>query len=127
LLNLNRRLNPSRSSAFLVVLGLLAGSARSQNPTTPSKLSAAVIVLGRNGFSPATITHHAGNILLVIHNETGQNHVTMHLKNSAGGIVHDVPVISTRQDWHELVNLPAGQYTLIEDGHSNWTCQITIK
>ena len=111
--------------AICVVLLLTAGLSRGQGPS--KKMPALVIVARPFGFEPASLGHSAGKVLVIVNNQSGNPKLTMHLKSSSGVAVHDFPVFSGRHHWQELVTLTPGKFTLVEDGHNQWTSTITIK
>ncbi len=117
---LNRRWTAGVALLFMTTWGHAQSSPNVKMPT-------ALIVLGPAGFEPAKTTLRAGNVLLLLHNRSGEKQVVLHLKDAKGSNVHDVPVIANRYDWQEVVSLSPGQYTLSEAGHSKWVCTITIK
>ena len=116
-----------------VALACFASAVCAQSSSAQTKFPAAIIVLKHTGFFPAAITHHPGPILLIVHNASGVSHVSMHIVDAGGKKVHDLPApnhspsIITKSSWQELVTLSPGQYSLIEDAHPNWVCQINIK
>jgi hypothetical protein len=110
-----------------VGLAFLAAAPLAQGQSPPSKMPALVIAVRPYGFEPAALGHTAGKVLVFVDNRSGSPQVTMHLKDSSGLVVHDFPLSSGRHHWQELVTLTPGKYTLVEDGHNNWVCTMTIK
>jgi hypothetical protein len=115
---------PSWSAALIFALAVsVTAFSQTQLPKTP----AVNVTIRPSGFSPAAATQHAGNILFLIHNRSGEQHIAMHLKKQDGARIHDMPVAEGQAEWQELVKLDPGKYILTEDGHGTWECRITIE
>jgi hypothetical protein len=93
----------------------------------PSKMPALVVAVRPFGFEPAKLGQTVGRVMVIVDNRSSSPRLAMHLKASTGLPVYDFPVLSGRHHWQELVTLTPGTYTLVEDGHNNWVCTITIK
>lgn len=123
-LGLIRRMQRFLAPASVALLALIPPGL-GQSP--PAKMPALVVAVRPFGFEPAMLGHTAGRVMVIVDNRSGSPQLAMHLKASTGLPVYDFPVLSGRHHWQELVTLTPATYTLVEDGHNNWVCTITIK
>jgi hypothetical protein len=94
------------------------------NPST-TLLGAEHITLRATGFDPKELTRPAGRFLLAVDNVTGMGEMSFRLLHHNGARLRDFPA-NGRFRLRQIVELPAGQYALVEINHRNWVCRITI-
>jgi len=118
----------------LMFLILLPMKAQHVPPPTPKPATAAVevVYLTPYGFFPKQFAVTHGRHLLIVKNATGLRNPSLNV--SLGGLGPTVPPVQTQQTlttsnphWLNLLDLPAGQYTLTEATHPTWTCTITVQ
>jgi hypothetical protein len=83
------------------------------------------IQLGANGFTPSDVQHAAGTFAIAVDNTGISGEYTLRLKAADGTVVKEVEVQKGSAAW--TITLPAGDYTLTEAGHSDWSCRITLQ
>ena len=98
----------------------------SQETATVTKIDSLHLTLRTTGFEPAEITGHAGRFLLAVDNKTESNDVTVQLADASGASLRQVAMPLNKARWREVVNLPAGNYTLAEINHPDRICHITL-
>lgn|ERR1041384_410890 len=97
-----------------------------QETGTATSINSLHLTLRTTGFEPAEITGHAGRFLLAVDNKTETDDVTVQLTDASGARLREVAMPLNKTRWREVVNLPAGNYTLAEINHSAWVCHITL-
>jgi hypothetical protein len=110
---------PKAGLALLLVLTcfLLSGS-----PSVES-----VELTTRWGFQPNAIHHAAvGPLYFTIHNTTGIDGLEFVLKSSTGNVAKDWPLQPLQGRMTDILDLPAGTYTLTVVNHSNWVFNLAV-
>jgi hypothetical protein len=79
------------------------------------------------GITPTQITRAAGVCAFAIDNESGVSEITLYLDRADGERVHEIVIPKGVPNWGAEVDLPAGNYTLKEANHPQWSCQITVQ
>jgi hypothetical protein len=96
-----------------------------QGNSSATHLDAEHITLRSTGFEPSEITRPAGRFLLAVDNVTGMGEMSFRLLHHSGARLRDFPA-NGRFRLRQVVELPPGQYALVEVNHPNWACRITI-
>ena len=94
--------------------------------STKERIATELIVLGPNGFEPATLTRTPGKFLLAIDNRTGLNGLTFELDGVDGTRQRAALLADQRIRWREVVDLSLGDYLVRVVGHTKWSCRIRI-
>jgi hypothetical protein len=110
--------------------GAAGGTSSSVVAATPTPVPRSVIpvVLRPEGFWPSKVTHPRKPIILAVKNRSGISEIYLKLYRIAGSSekLHEARIPSSRLDWHNVFDLPPGEYELIEDSHPQWKFHITI-
>ena len=106
--------------------GISLSEAPVQKPTR-TKLEGELIALRPSGFEPKQINRPAGPFALVVSNESRLSNVTILLKGDVAGLLRNVLVLREKRNWSDVVDLPQGNYQLLEATHPGWVCNITIR
>ena len=83
------------------------------------------IQLGTNGFTPSEVQHAAGTFAIAVDNTGVSGEYTLRLKGSDGTVIKEVQVQKGSAAW--TITLSAGEYTLTEANHAEWSCRITVQ
>jgi hypothetical protein len=97
----------------------------SQSNSPLTGLGAEHITLRATGFEPKELTRPAGRFLLAVDNVTGMGEMSFRLLHQNGARLRDFPA-NGRFRLRQVVELPPGQYALVEINHRDWVCRITI-
>jgi hypothetical protein len=81
--------------------------------------------LGSNGFTPGEVQRAAGTFGIAVENSALPGEYTLQLKAQDGTVIKEVQVHQGSVAW--TVTLSAGEYSLIEAGHPQWLCRITVQ
>jgi len=100
--------------------------ARVQRPAR-TKVEGELIALRPSGFEPKQINRPTGPFALVVSNESQLSKVTILLKGDVAGLLRNVLVPHEKRNWSDVVDLPPGNYQLLEATHPGWVCNITIR
>ncbi len=79
------------------------------------------------GFAPSEVTRSAGSFNLEVLNQSGAEGLTLKLMRDSGELVREMVLPPGAQQWSEEVDLPVGDYTLIEANHPAWLFHITAQ
>jgi hypothetical protein len=115
-----------RKATWLLSVAIIASGFSQTNPNV-TKMPVAVFTACPYGFDPPLIEHSAGRIMLAVYNRSGLKLTTFRLDQQGRGRAHDLDIKPDRQDWHELVELPAGTYILSEATHTKWSAKLVLK
>lgn len=85
------------------------------------------VVLGPDGFAPASVTHASGTFSLAVENQSGAEEITLRLKHDGSGQVGEWTVPSGTQTWNQTVELAPGGYMLSEANNPAWLFHITVQ
>jgi hypothetical protein len=115
-----------------VVCGFLAAMALGQQATigqlaTPKRVDVVMVEMSPYGFSPAKITHLANQHFLFVRNVSGLAQSSLVLKDQNAAVWGQAAPTFANPHWRQLLNLPAGTYTLSETNHPTWSCTITLQ
>jgi hypothetical protein len=86
-----------------------------------------LVALSPSGFEPNEIVRPAAPFMLVVDNYSEQDTISLIIEQEGRRLGRDRVVARENNDWNELIDLPAGVYTLREASHPDWTCRITLK
>ena len=96
--------------------------------TGKQRIEAEFISLGPTGFEPKQIRRAAGTpFLLLVENRSGAPVVSLALNSSARLPLLTTPLPREKRLWSDVLNLPAGIYTLKETDHADWICTIVVE
>lgn len=97
-------------------------------PQRPPAQTADVVrvALTRFGFNPLKVTRPRGRFLLAVDDRSGLEAANISLVRVAGGKMHDVRVSRKNPRWFSLIDLPPGDYKLVEASRPDWACEIRI-
>ena len=125
-----RARNDGPPSAASEIRGAALGIAKAhepiQNERAPITIDGVRVTLRRTGFEPEEITRPQGKFLLLVDNVTGLGEMTFRLLRQNGSTERDLTPRRDRFRLRQVVDLPLGQYTLVEADHPDWICHITI-
>ena len=85
-----------------------------------------LITLRPHGFEPNEITRPKGPFVLFVEDHSGKSDSLMRLQRLGGERLRDVNTSRMKSEWHDEINLPAGEYLLIDDSQPAASCRITI-
>ncbi len=83
--------------------------------------------LTAGGFTPPELNQAAGPINLELRNESGQPKLVLRLEKASGERVTEVNLSDKVKTWTAKFDLAAGSYTLLETGHPEWRCRVTVQ
>ena len=89
------------------------------------KMEVELITLRASGFEPLEITRPKGPFILLVEDRSGKEHSSFTLQHVKGQQVRDVNTDRMKFEWHDVINVPPGDYLLIS-ANSGSTCHITI-
>ena len=118
---------------FIVYGRLIKGTASNSEPAqtlasesvTP-KLEVEFITLRTNGFEPAEIVRAKGPFVLLVDDRSGKESSSFNLQRLQGEKLRDINTRRAKSEWHDVINLPPGNYLLTDAGNPDARCQITI-
>lgn len=113
-----------RSSPPPLPDSVLAGAQVKPTPEEPEEVT---LTLRADGFTPAEMTRPAGRFLLTVDNRSGVEELILLLTREDGERVRELRIPPRMLDWNEMIDLPAGHYTLREANHPSWVCRITAQ
>ena len=98
------------------------------NPATSMvpQTGAVSTTLKSNGFQPAAVTR-AGQFTLSISNQSGVDGLSLVLKRDSGEQVRQISMPAGTSTWSDVIDLPAGGYTLVEVNNPAWLFHITVQ
>lgn len=108
----------------LVCNGYRHTDASTQSVTT--EIEVELITLRPAGFEPSEITRPKGPFVLVIDDRSGKDVSSIRLQKVQGERLRDVNTNRGKSEWHDLVDLPPGDYVLTDSSNSAAQCQIII-
>jgi hypothetical protein len=101
-------------------------AAQAVTKPSPTLLATEVVTLSPKGFEPSEITRPADKFFLLISNQSGLRSVNLQLNRLRGARLIEKELPVGKNDWRNVVDLPAGQYVISEANHPEWTCAITL-
>ena len=121
------------AACFIVYGTLIRGTASKSEPArtlasesvTP-KLEVEFITLRTNGFEPAEIVRPKGPFVLLVDDRSGKESSSFSLQRLQGEKLREINTRRTKSEWHDVINLPPGNYLLTDAGNPGSRCQITI-
>ena len=120
-------------TACVIVYGsLISSTASSSEPHTlaaqsvTSKLEVELITIRPSGFEPAEIVRPKGPFVLLVDDRSGKESSSLTLQRVSGARVRDINTKRMKSEWHDVINLPSGDYILTDAENPNSHCQITI-
>jgi len=126
----NQVASPTETIALVaapaLMTAILPAPVAEQDRNQEERIEAEVLEIQPNGFEPAQISRPRGRIILSVNNRTGLDDLDLELTTSDGHKVSKIKLKRKKPQWSELVDLPAGSYTLREASHPEWVCQFSI-
>jgi hypothetical protein len=121
------------AACFVVYGSLINGTTTSSEPVTSTlssdataKLEVELITLRTSGFEPAQIVRPKGQFILLVDDRSGKEDSLLSLESLRGEKVRDINTKRMKFEWHDIINLPPGDYVLTSTAYTNSRCQITI-
>ena len=102
-----------------------ASSASPPVQSVTGKLEVELVTLKASGFEPLEITRPKGPFVLVVEDRSGKDHSSFTLQRLKGDRLREVNTDRMKFEWHDVVNLPSGDY-LLTSANSASTCHIAI-
>ena len=84
------------------------------------------VTLYSKGFRPVQITRPSGHFLLALDNRSGVDDIVLRLERLGLNYLKRGRFSRTKLRQREVLDLEAGQYLLLVEGHPEWTCSLTI-
>lgn len=103
-----------------------SGQATTSDQTLDARLEVELITLRPYGFEPREITRPKGPFILFVEDRSGRSDSSLRLQEKRDALLRDVNTTRVKSEWHDTINLPAGEYTLIDGSNPESRCQITI-
>jgi|SRR5215217_2878184 len=125
-------------ACFVVYGSLIRGTASNSGPanskkgptltsgTVTAKLEVELITLQTSGFEPTEIVRSKGPFVLLIDDRSRKENSSFSLQSLKGESVRDINTKRVRSEWHDVINLPPGDYVLTNPANPDSRCQITI-
>lgn len=120
------------TACFIFYGNLIRGTASNSEPHTlaaqsvTSKLEVELITVRTSGFEPVEIVRPKGPFVLLVDDRSGKESSSLTLQRVNGARVRDINTERMKFEWHDVINLPSGDYILTDAGNPNSHCQITI-
>lgn len=108
----------------ILTFAVLAYFPREGEPLPPTGVE--LIIVKAYGFEPRQITRPQGLFLFAVGDRSGLEMISLRLDRADGSLVRQMDIYASSPDWHDTLDLPAGDYVLREAGNPQWRCQITI-
>jgi len=86
-----------------------------------------LITLRTVGFEPSEIIRPKGPFVLLIDDRSGKDVSSLRLQKIQGESLRDVNTNRSKSEWHDLIDLPPGDYVLTDRTNPEKRCQITIQ
>ena len=113
-----------------LIFARLKGESVQPAPSTQTRASDVLevepITLRPYGFEPAEVTRPKGPFVLFVEDRSGRSNTSLNLRRLKGDQLRDVNTSRMKSEWHDVLNLPAGDYILIDGSNAEARCQITI-
>ena len=93
---------------------------------TDARLEVELLTLRPHGFEPSEITRPKGAFVLFVEDRSGKSESSLKLQRLKGELLREVNTSRMKFEWHDVINLPAGEYILTNDSQPEARCQITI-
>ena len=94
---------------------------------TPDTIEEVTLTIRAEGFDPTELARPAGRFLLSVDNRSAVEELTFRLNGEDGECLREMRIQRGTVDWSEMVDLPAGRYTLTEVNHAGWACRIILR
>jgi hypothetical protein len=94
-------------------------------PGLSNTLEVELITLRPAGFEPAEIIRPKGPFVLVVDDRSGKQNSSFRLQRINGEQLREVNTTRMKSEWHDVVNLPPGDY-LLTNTDSASGCQIRV-
>ena len=89
------------------------------------RLEVELITLRPAGFEPSEIARPKGPFVLVVDDRSGNQNSSFTLQRVNGEHLRGVNTNRMKSEWHDVVNLPPGDY-LLTNNNSDSSCHITV-
>ena len=105
----------------------LVGSSQASplEQSATGKLEVELVTLRASGFEPLEIIRPKGPFVLVVDDRSGRDQSSFTLQRVKGEQLREVNTDRRKFEWHDVINLPSGDY-LLTSANSASTCHITI-
>src|ERR1041384_1863807 len=85
-----------------------------------------LVTLTSHGFEPAEITRPSHPFLLMVDNRSDIASPSLVLIRDTGVTTQQMSIPRQTPNWTGMVDLPPGNYQLVDLSHSNWICHIRL-
>lgn len=106
-------------------LGPEAKAAAMAPTLSADDLEAELITITADGFEPAEITRPAGRFVLMFDNQSGLRGLELRLERTGMPRLTELR-LSRKTGATKVLNLPAGEYQVIEADHPAWSLKLTL-
>jgi hypothetical protein len=89
-------------------------------------LEVELITLRPEGFEPSQLTRAKGPFVLLVEDRTGKDGSSLRLQRLKGEDLRALNTNRRKSEWHDLINLPPGDYLLSDAENPERRCQITL-
>ena len=100
---------------------------RSRQTASQTQLEVELVTLRPAGFEPAEIRRAKGPFVLMVDDRSGLEKSSLKLLQQNGAGVRQLKTERGKSDWHEVLDLPPGDYVLVETSHPEWTFRLTVQ
>lgn len=95
-------------------------------PTMPGDdLEAELITITADGFEPAEIIRPAGRFVLMFDNQSGLRPLELGVERTGMPRIAELR-LSRKTGATKILNLPAGEYRVVEANHPAWSLKLTL-
>lgn len=119
--------------SFIVYGNLIRGTATTSqplqtvaSPSVTTKFEVELITIRPSGFEPAEIIRPKGPFVLLVDDRSGKEDSSFKLQVLRGEKLREVHTMRMKSEWHDVIDLPPGNYLLIDAANPESHCQITI-
>jgi hypothetical protein len=89
-------------------------------------LEVELITLRPYGFEPSEIIRPKGPFIVFVEDRSGRIDSSLSLQRLNGEHLREINISRMKSEWHDVINLPAGEYILTDSSNPESHCQITI-
>ena len=108
----------------LVLVYFSIGTGASLQPV-PTQVEVEQITLRPAGFEPSEISRPKGPFVLFIDDRSGID-TSLVLQRVSGERLRAINLNRKKSEWHDVIDLPPGNYVLQHAGNPELRCQITV-
>jgi hypothetical protein len=117
------------SLILVIIIGLISSAAlvrhHPQSADSTNSFEVELVTLRASGFEPQQITRPKGPFVLFLEDRSGKATSLFTLRYVKGEHVREVNTNRMKFEWHDVLNLPPGEY-LLTNANSDSACHLTI-